>query len=171
MDVKTTLREQMDAAHGMMEAAIRDCSPETLKHKFPGSTINSIGTIYAHTIFGEDGFLNGLIRGQTPVYLAEGWAAKIGLEMPQGGQEPDHDVAFNLDTFREYAAAVYKSTGVYLESASDADLAKMVDPGFMPPTPASTFIANILAWHVASHQGEISALKGAQGLNGLDMTH
>ena len=171
MDVKTTVSQLMDAAHGYMEMAIRDCSPETLTHKLPGSTINSVGTIYAHTVFGEDGFLNGLIRGQTPVYLAGGWAQKVGLEMPQGGQELDHDVVYELAPFREYAAAVYKATSDYLASASDADLAKMVDAGFAPPMPASAFITNILAWHIASHQGEISALKGAQGLNGLDRSH
>jgi hypothetical protein len=37
--------------------------------------------------------------------------------------------------------------------------------------PVQSFIANILAWHVATHQGEISALKGVHGLNGLVMTH
>lgn len=171
MDVKTTLREQMQALHGTLEAAIGDCTAGALARKLPGSTINSIGAIYAHTIFGEDGLLNGLVRGGTPVYFAGGWAPKIGLDMPQGGLEPDWAVALDLGLFRQYAAAVYQSTEEYLTTVSDADLTRIVDPGFAPPMPVRSFVANVLAWHVATHQGEISALKGVQGVNGLIFTH
>ena len=171
MDVKTTLQQQMQALHGTLEAAIGDCPGDALTRKLPGSTINSIGAIYAHTIFGEDGLLNGLVRGGTPVYFAGGWAPKVGLEMPQGGMEPDWAVTLDINLFRQYAAAVYEATDEYLATVSDAELDRIVDPGFAPPMPVRSFIANLLAWHVATHQGEISALKGVQGFNGLDLTH
>ena len=171
MDVKTTLREQMQAMHGTLEAAVGDCNPEAVARKLPGSTINSIGAIYAHTVFSEDGILNFMIRGQAPVYMKDGWAEKIGIEMPQGGMEPDWDIKMDLPLFREYAAAVYKTTDEYLSSASDADLDRVVDLGFAPAMPVSSFVANILAWHAATHQGEVSALKGVTGVNGLVMTH
>jgi len=171
MDVKTTLKEQMQSLHGTLEAAIGDCSAETLTRRIPGSTTGAINSIYAHTIFGEDGLLNGLIRGQAPVYFAGGWAPKVGLDMPQEGMEPDVDVTFDINLFREYAAAVYQSTYEYLATVTDADLDRVVDAGFAPPMPVRSFVANILVWHVATHQGEISALKGVQGLNGLDLTH
>lgn len=171
MDVKTTLQQQMQALHGTLEAAIGDCSPEVLARKFPGSTINSIGAIYAHTIFGEDGLLNGLVRGGTPVYFTGGWAEKVGLEMPQGGLEPDWSPALDLGLFRQYAAAVYASMDEYLASVTDAELDRVIDPGFAPAMPVRAFVANLLAWHVATHQGEVSALKGVQGMNGLDLTH
>jgi hypothetical protein len=171
MDVKTTLREQMQAMHGTLEAAVGDCSPDAVARKLPGATINSIGAIYAHTVFSEDGILNFMIRGQAPVYMKDGWAEKIGIEMPQGGMEPDWDIKMDLPLFREYAAAVYKTTDEYLSSASDADLERVVDLGFAPAMPVSSFVANILAWHAATHQGEVSALKGVAGVNGLVMTH
>lgn len=171
MDGIASLRHQMAEMHRVLEQAIGDCSPEVAAKKFPGATVNSIGAIYAHTVFSEDGLLNGLIRGQTPVYYTAGWAQKVGLDMPQGGLEPDWNPKLDLGTFREYATAVHKATDDYLASATDADMEKVVDAGFAPPMPVSTFIGNILLWHVATHQGEISALKGVQGLNGLDMTH
>jgi hypothetical protein len=59
----------------------------------------------------------------------------------------------------------------WLASATDADLERIIDPGFAPPMPALAFVGNILLWHVATHQGEISALKGVQGMNGLTLTH
>lgn len=171
MDVKTTLREQMQAMHGTLEAAVGDCSADAVALKQPGSTINSIGAIYAHTIFGEDGMLNGLVRGQKPVYYSGGWADKIGIDMPQGGMEPDWTVSMDLETFRQYADAVYQATDEYLSTISDDELNKVVDPGFMPAMPVRSFVANVLAWHVATHQGEISALKGVQGVNGLVFSH
>jgi hypothetical protein len=171
MDVKTTLQQQMAELHNILEAAICDCPPDALAKKLPGAKINPIGAIYAHTVFGEDGILNALIRGQAPVYFAGSWADKIGIEMPRGGMEPDWSVSMDLDTFRQYAAAVYKATDEYITSLTDAELDRVVEMGFAPPMPVRTAIANILAWHVATHQGEISALKGVQGLEGLVMTH
>ena len=171
MDVKTTLQQQMQSLHGTMDAAIGDCSAELLARKLPGSTINSIGAVYAHTIFSEDGLVNGLIRGGTPVYVAGGWAPKVGLEMPQGAMEPDWAVTLPLDVIRQYAAAVGQATSEYLASATDAELDRVVDPGFAPPMPVRAMFANVLAWHLASHQGEISALKGVQGVNGLVFAH
>lgn len=161
----------MQALHGTLEAAIGDCSAEVLARKLPGSTINSIGAVYAHTIFSEDGILNGLIRGGAPVYFAGGWAPKVGVDMPQGGMDPDWAVTLPLDVFRQYAAAVYQTTDEYLATVSDAELNRVIEPGFAPPMPVRSLCANILAWHTATHQGEISALKGVQGVNGLDLTH
>ena len=171
MDVRTTLREQMQALHGTMEAAIGDCGAKALSTRLPGSTINSIGAIYAHTVMSEDGLLNALVRGGKPVYFAGGWAQKIGVEMPQGGLEPDWKIDFDLKLFREYAAAVYEASAQYLASVTDEELDRVVDPGFAPPMPVSSFVANVLNWHVATHQGEISALKGVQGVNGLVFAH
>ncbi|HEX6032458.1 MAG TPA: DinB family protein [Tepidiformaceae bacterium] len=171
MDGTGLLRGQMESMHGILEAAIGDCPNEVLLTKLPGSTISSIAAIYAHTVFGEDGLLNGLARGTTPVYQSEGWAETIGLEMPQGGLEPDWDVKYDLGLFRSYAAAVYQSTDGYLASASDAEFDRVVDLGFAPPMPIKAFIGNVLLWHVATHQGEISALKGARGINGLVFSH
>jgi hypothetical protein len=171
MDAKVLLRGQMTELHGILEGAIGDCPPEMLARRLPGATINSIGAIYAHTIFGEDGLLNGLVRGETPVYYAGGWAQKIGLEMPKGGLEPDWKINFDPALFRQYAAAVFRSMDEYLASATDADMERVVEPGFAPPMPVRSFIGNLLLWHVATHQGEISALKGVQGMNGLTLTH
>ncbi|MBA4179370.1 MAG: hypothetical protein C0506_02170 [Anaerolinea sp.] len=171
MEGKAMLRQQTQAMHNYMEAAIVDCTPGVLGKRLPGATINSAGAIYAHTIFSEDGILNGLVRGTTPVYYADGWAQKIGIDMPKGGMEPDWDVNLDLELFRQYAAAVYRHTDEYLASATDAELARVVEPGFVPALAVSALFADVLVWHAATHQGEISALKGVQGVNGLAAPH
>jgi len=164
------LQVQYREMHQLLDVAIGDCAPELLTQRAPGSTINSIGAIYAHTIFGEDGIVNGLIRGMKPVYYANGWAEQVGLAMPTGGLEPEWDIEFDLGTFRDYAADVHRTTQQWLGSASDDELARMVDAGFAPPMPAGTLLATLMLWHVATHQGEISALKGVSGAVGLDLT-
>jgi hypothetical protein len=171
MDAIGGLRGQLAEMHRLLELAIGDCPPEMLANQLPGATINTIGAIYAHSVFSEDGLFHALIRGGTPVYYAQGWAQKVGLDMPQGGLEPEWHPALDLATFREYAAAVYKETDDFLANATDADMEKIVDAGFAPPMPVGAFIANIGVWHIATHQGEISALKGVQGVNGLVLTH
>jgi hypothetical protein len=85
--------------------------------------------------------------------------------------EPDWTVDYDLDAFRQYARDVYKATYDYLETVSDDELDRVIEPGFAPPMPVRSFVADLLAWHVATHQGEISALKGVQGLEGLVLTH
>ena len=171
MDAKTTVREQMNALHGILEAAIADCPADALTKKLPNAKINTIGAIYAHTVFSEDGMLNGMIRGQAPVYIAGGWAEKIGVDMPRGTMEPDWTVDIDIDLFRQYAAKVYEATDKYLDTVTDEELGRIIEPGFTPPMPVLSFISTVLAWHVGTHQGEISALKGVQGLEGLVLTH
>jgi hypothetical protein len=171
MDLRTTLTQQIQTMHGILEAAIGDCPSEMFGRKLPDAKVNSIGAIYAHTIFGEDGLLHGLVRGGKPIYYTGGWAEKIGIDMPQGGLEPDWKPEFDIGLFRDYAKAVYQATDAYVSNISDGELAKVVDLGFAPPMTVQSFLANVVVWHVATHQGEISALKGVQGVNGLVMTH
>ncbi len=170
MSVQAMLHAQYREMHQLLEVAIGDCTSASLTKRLPGATINSIGPIYAHTIFSEDGLVNGLVRGRTPIYHAGGWAKQIGIPMPQGGLEPDWDVTLDLAAFRDYANEVYKDTEEWLGGASEEELARVVNPGFTPPMPAGTLMGTVMLWHVATHQGEISALKGAQGLVGLNLT-
>jgi hypothetical protein len=170
VNIQSFLQMQYRESHKLLEAAVADCKPDMLSKRHPGSTINSIGAIYGHTVFGEDGIINGLIRGAKPVYYANGWAEQIGLEMPQGGLEPDWSPAIDLAAFSQYAKDVHTTTEAWLGSASDEELAKIVNAGFAPPMPASALLGTLMLWHVGTHQGEISALKGVDGLVGLDMS-
>ena len=171
LDGRALLRGQVAEMHRILEQAVGDCQDAMVGTQLPGAKINSIGAIYAHTVFSEDGILNAVVRGTTPVYFAGGFANKVGLEMPPGGMEPDWNPQVDLGAFREYAAAVYRETDQFLADASEDDLSRIVDLGFAPPMPVSTLAANVLVWHIATHQGEISALKGVQGVEGLVFAH
>jgi hypothetical protein len=82
MDGIALLRAQNAEMHRILEAAIGDCTSDMVGACLPGAKINSIGAIYAHTVFSEDGILNGALRGVTPVDFTGGWADK-GPRPPQ----------------------------------------------------------------------------------------
>jgi hypothetical protein len=170
MRLQDVLADQANYAHRIMEMAVGDCPDEIWRAQLPNAKIVSASSVYAHTVFSEDGILNGMVRGTTPVYYADGWADKIGVKMPQGSIEDGWDPQYDLATFREYAQSVYKASSAYIESASDEELERMVDTGFAGVQPVRSIFGNILLWHAATHQGEISALKGVQGIHGLVMT-
>ena len=170
MTPQAVLRQQLAGAHDILEQTIADCSQETLDKNLPGATITSIGSIYAHVLFAEDGILHGMLQGKPPIYRAQDWASRTNLQMPaEPGFSPEwgRTVRLKLPAFREYAKAVYAATDAYIGGLSDADLGRKVQTGFVGEQTVAFVLANILAWHMAQHTGEIAALKGVQGLKGL----
>ena len=73
----------------------------------------------------------------------------------------------DLDTARAYAQAVYASTSAYLDTATDEDLSRIVDMSAVGfgDQPVS-FLIGLLLLNIHNHCGEISAIKGINGLQG-----
>lgn len=167
MNPQDLLRAQYKQAHAMLEAVIDDCSAEALNYVVPGSNVGSIGAIYAHAVFDEDGMVAGPTGGTT-VYESGGFKDRSELAMPgpMQSQEWSQGTAIDVAAFREYAQAVYAATDAFLANVSDDDLAAEVET-FGGKQPLGEYLGTIALWHVTSHQGEISAVKGAQGLKGL----
>jgi hypothetical protein len=169
MTVQDVLRQQIKGYHEVLEQTIADCAQETLD-KDPSGTITSIGSIYVHTLFSEDGILHGMLQRKPPLYKTGNWAARTRIEMPASPEfspEWGRTVKVDLPAFREYARAVYAATDAYVAALSDADLDRKVDTGFIGEQTVAFIVSNILGWHAAEHTGEIAALKGVQGLRGL----
>jgi hypothetical protein len=53
MNQATLLREQLEAAHAVMEITMADVTPELAAWIPPGKS-NAIGPTYAHTVLSED---------------------------------------------------------------------------------------------------------------------
>jgi len=171
MDAQTVMRGQLQQAHEIIEQAVADLNQEHLHHRAPGGTVNSIAAIYAHTVMSEDGLVNGMLRKQPPVFATGDWQARVGFGMSETGMQ-SHDWADtvrmeNLDAFREYAQQVYAATDEYLASLSDGDLDKMIETSFTGPMPLGSFLGSIIVWHAVGHGGEVCALKGCLGGQGL----
>lgn len=170
MTLQSLLRQQLAGYHDILEQTIADCTQATLDRNLPDATITSIGSIYAHLVFSEDGIIQGMLQKKPPVYEAQGWAARLSVAMPTGAAfDPTwgRSVRMHLPSFREYARAVYAATDAYVAGLGPADLVQKVDTGFVGEQTVAFVLGNIVAWHVAEHNGEIAALKGVQGLRGL----
>ncbi len=168
MDERELLRSQYAFAHDNLEAAIDRCSPELLTRTIEGSLTNPIGATYAHTVITQDLVLVRGLMGREPVYLASGVGERVGFELPESpviSQDYTTSLSFELGPLREYAAAVRAEIDGYLESAPDEDLQAEMPFGPTPRTKLWVF-GTLGVWHVATHQGEIAALMGLEGVQG-----
>ncbi len=168
MDAITILRAQLKQAHEMVEFAMNDLSDEHLHHMGEGSTIHSIATIYAHLVQSEDALMNTFVREQPMLFERENWQEKVGF----GYERHFSDIAEavrtgDLDALRVYAQSVYFESDEYLAALSDSDLDRPVTFGSMGEFPLGIFLGTFVVWQAVQHGGEICALKGCLGGQGL----
>lgn len=135
----------------------------------PGGTAMSAGSNYLRHISELDGVINGKVRHSQPL-MAGDWAATIGPSLPpQDGDKATwaQTTSFDVDSARGYGQAVYQSIDDYLAGCSDGDLDAPVDLsdwgyGEKP----NSYLFDLMLVDGAAHTGEISAVKGVQGLKG-----
>ena len=168
MNARQIFRAQHDFVHQMLDNSIADCSDDVLNRVVEGSLTNTIGGTYAHALFTADLLLVAMVQGRPTVFADGGWTGKLGLEIPQSpvlSQEWAAGVRINLEPCREYAAAVRDAINAYVAEAPEEQLTRSMSLGPMETT-AIGLIGILGVYHVASHQGEIAALKGLAGLKG-----
>ncbi len=165
----TLLRSQYGAAHNVwLEGTMKGVTAEQAHWAPPGRAL-PIAAHYAHVVIGEDVLLASMVRKVTPLAMGA-FAGKAGVsEPPPMGpwDEWGRRVQVDLDALRQYAQAVYAGTDEYLATLSDADLSQEIDlsaVGF-GMQPLGNFLS-IMCMNVIAHTGEISVIKGLQGLQG-----
>ena len=158
-------KETLSLVHEYLEGAFSGCQGETLTRTFPGATIGSIGSIYLHAIASEDWAVQELILGKLKLVDSGGWLARLGMEP---SKDPDWSKA-NMDpaVIKELSQTVYAATDAYLNSITDADLDKQIDWFGRGTHSAGWVLADVIHAHLGTHAGEIAALKGIMGLQGL----
>lgn len=167
MDARDLLRAQLAWVHQLLADSLSDCSQETADFQGEGWTVNPISAIYAHIAMTQDSIVHGLVQGRPTLLEAQGWADRLGLDA--AGPRDDSSWAgkrFDLEVVRNYAAAVQSATDAFLTEADDEVLERPMDTP-MGEQRAIDVLANVGVTHVASHWGEIAALRGVQGEKGL----
>lgn len=171
------LIECVKAAHGLLEVTMGNVTSEEA-HWIPPGMANPLGANYAHVVMGEDGAIQGMLKGAAPLF-ASTWAGKTGVSElppminPESPGFPDwskwaRQVKIDLAAFRKYAEAVYAATIDYLSSLTDDDLNRPLDLsalGFGQSTVGFLLINGVVG-NTFSHSGEISCLVGLQGKKG-----
>ncbi len=173
MKVQDAVKSQLGFWHGIMEGVIGECGKDVVNKQVPGATVTSIGSIYAHAVFAEDGIVNGMLQGKPLLFQSDGWQQKTGVSWPsEPGNAPSINDSWakslNMDfpKFQEYAKAVFANTDAYISGLPDSDLDRKVQTPIGEQN-VGWVISTLLGTHFPQHAGEIAALKGVQGLKGL----
>lgn len=166
------LLTQLQAVHTPLEQTMDGVTDETA-HFMPPGTANPIAGTYAHLVFSEDLFMHNFLMKTKPLcestFLDKTGASELHpmeweVEYPRWLRE----VKLDIVQFRTYAKAVFDETEKYVAGLTEADLDSDVDMSAFGMGSKKTydFIANIISGHAYSIMGEISVIKGLQGLKG-----
>jgi hypothetical protein len=168
MDSLTVLREGIQWGHGLVEQVMADVTTEQA-HTPPAGSAHSIAAIYAHGILAEDGIINGMLRGGAPLFAAT-WAATCGVPAPTMflSEAWSRGLRVDLEALRQYSQAVSQATEEYLAALSPTDLDEIKDLSAVGLGERTVgWMLNVLvAGHLNNMAGELSCLKGLQGLKG-----
>jgi len=170
VDQRDLLLGVLKLSHDVLEGTMEGVTSQVAQWAPPGLA-HPIGATYLHIVMAEDSLVNGLVRG-IGTLLEGSWAGRAGASEPRPMDSSAYDgwtrrVQMDVVAARAYGAAVYATTEAYVRAADPAELDRLVAEGFPGgPMPVAAFVANIVATQVCHHTGEISALKGEQGLKG-----
>ena len=163
----TVIRGQYSQMQGWLEGTMGGVTDE-LTHYNPPGLPSPIGAQAGHIVASLDGFLVGIAAGKPPLMMSN-FANKTGLSElpPQGGDFSawGQSVKVDLPALHEYSKAVFAEVDSYLASISDGDLQQEKEFGGAG-NQTVLWALNVLILNTYSHVGEISAIKGMQGLKG-----
>jgi uncharacterized damage-inducible protein DinB len=165
MELIDFIRAECDSALEAIKQSLEDLD-ENVVHWEPGGTANTIAQLLAHVVSGQDLLVGDRLKGGTALHT-QGWAAKTGIPEDRTLIWDKTAWRLNLDGFREYHAAVDAQSRGYVESMTPADLEREIAWIRGPERPVTWLFQVIFINHALGHTGEISALKGVQGLKGL----
>ena len=168
MDAIAVLRMLAQWAHQEFDMTTADVE-ENVAHQAAQGKGGTVGSSMAHAIFAEDNIIQGMLQGRPPLAMTA-FAGKTGISDPQMFNTPDWIKAVRLDLprFRTYSQAVAAATDEYIASLKESDLDRMVDltQNKLGIRPVAWLIGALVIAHLHDMTGGISAVKGAQGLQG-----
>jgi len=155
MNTVELLGFSLEIAFDILSSVTADLTQEQADWRPPG-TANTIGSIYSHILTYVDSYMrNYFIEGKPQPQTVESRPAELWM----------HDVHVDLSELHAYAGQVRSTVQNWLSSVTPKDLERreVTTAGEMNVGHA---VAAFIIWHINAHCGEISALKGCQGLKG-----
>lgn len=164
MELMDLVRDEVAEGHRMLDGVMNEMAQEHVVWE-PAGTANNIGQLLAHVVSGQDAAVNMALGGGQPLFDSGGWAAKTGI--PANRREIwQKGWSLNLDAFLQYKALVWENVEGYFGKAKPSDFDREVE--WVGRTqPAWWVVRQVVINHILLHSGEMSTLKGIQGLKGL----
>ena len=166
MDGVEALRRAVNASHQWYQGTVADVTPEQANYRPPG-TAHTIAETAAHILHGEDGVVNGMLRGRAPLWERGGYGERLGIPyLMSHDAVPAGQFQCDVQALQEYAQALYAETDEYFDSLTDADLDQESEVEMLGTMTVADKLAMFFIGNVFAHTGEISAIKGVQGAKG-----
>jgi len=165
MEMLEYLLSSVKAVNDMVDTAMQDLTDDVVNFQ-PGGTANTIAQLLAHMVTGQDLLINDKIGGGRSLHES-GWAEKTGIpvERPLIWQREGWQI--DIPGFDAYRKEVAKAAEWTFVSMKPEDLDHEVSWVRGPTRPLALMTQVIFVHHALGHCGEISAIKGMQGLKGL----
>ena len=164
MELIDFLRTEVEEGQRMLDIALNDLNDDVANYQ-PGGTANSIGQILAHVVTGQDRAVNVVMRDMPSVLERNAWQQATGIPAERG-KIWEKGWRLKVDGFLDYRQAVKASIQDYLGVVDLNDFEREV-PWAGRQVQGWWLARTIFINHILGHAGEISALKGIQGLKGL----
>ncbi len=163
-------RGTVQEAHKTLEATVKGLTDSQL-HFRPLGAGNSIAFIFWHYVRTEDIMINLFLQNRKPVWNAEGWDRKFGMDPKSQGTRmtPEQAAAVriqDLGEFLKYAQKVFRTSEEFLENLPEESLDAVKEYPVIGKRSARQVLGELVLEHGAGHLGEIWYVKGLQGLKG-----
>lgn len=164
MNTRDYIQRQFDAMRRQITNTLTGLNNDQINWAPPGKA-NKISAILLHAVAGEDRFIQTLVQGKPTLWESQAWGERIGVLITpsgRGGWDETSQATLQLAPLMAYQEAVALATNTYLASMTSEDLDRKVQ--MMNGERPIADLLVMLVSHVTGHVGEISALKGVQGI-------
>lgn len=181
-----SLRNRIRAMNVLWERAASDLTLEQVNHHERDGVL-PMAFSFSHYIKAQDQSISRVFLGEEPIWITDGWATKIGINVDALGREESVDQMQHLrfgdmDAWRTYQAEVIARTSKALDDITAEMLAEVLMPQ-LPPSMQNIFCAIVIGpgaplrklevlecfvyQHGLRHMGEIEHGRALVGLQGM----
>ena len=168
MNTVELIQYALGNAFGILEQVVGDLDQAQADWLPPG-VANPIGALYWHTMSGADEIVHRWVLGQPALSQRDAWQDKVLVAAAAPGEEDPvaqmRAIRVDLPALHDYARATSQAVQGWVASLTPEDLDRSVDTPIGELNLAQV-LETFVIWHINSHCGEISALKGCQGAKG-----
>lgn len=164
------LTQQVKDAHQLFLGTLEGITNDQANFKPQGKAL-SVAATWVHHVEAEDAFMSA-VDGQ-PTLESTDFAGKTGFQAPQPMADWETEfpkwaqsLVVDVEPLMAYTKAAFAKTEAAVAQLTDEDLDKSHSLGSMGEPTAFTIISSYIIGHCYCITGEMSAVKGTEGLKG-----
>lgn len=163
MDTRDVLTDAFDRIPEIIDSVLDGIDPEALTFR-PDPEANTIAWLVWHLTRVQDHHVSEL-AGRRQVYVADGWAARLGLEADEADTGFGHTVdqvgavTPPVAEMIGYLRAVSDNTREYLGTVDADELDRIVDRRWDPPVTAGVRLVSVIG-DCLQHAGQAAYIRG-----------